>query len=367
MYSESFLDSVLNIESQWGKGILAMAVAANLAFVIRKKNDESIFYLLMLASSIPIIIHLILICNDYFSLGYFPWGSWGRETHHAELANASGQTVLIASLIYLFNHKKNKIFAIIIIAGCLFSMIVAQSRGGFIFSLFAILVPATIFIIDSGGKFKKSYFKGIISLLIIIGLFSVIEYEKNPRWQNTLTDLKAGMNGGATEVMCNGFSSIDKEIQLKYGDQAERIIFQMREGDALRILALRTGFELSVENPFGWNASRHAFKKLLENKCENPSIEAAHTHNGWLDTALALGWLGVFLLAILLISYLRIGFMNLLKNKSQKIWSILLISTVVFWIARGFFDSVFRDYMLQMQGFLISFAYCMMIKNRKEC
>jgi len=82
----------------------------------------------------------------------------------------------------------------------------------------------------------------------------------------------------------------------------------------------------------------------------------AHTHNGWIDTMLAIGWLGAALYLGVLLAYLRQGWACLRSDGPVRSWGLVLVALSVFWIVRGGTDSVFRDHMLEMQGFMLAFA-----------
>jgi O-antigen ligase len=57
------------------------------------------------------------------------------------------------------------------------------------------------------------------------------------------------------------------------------------------------------------NGSKHTYKTAITQFCQNPpAIFASHTHNGWLDTALAIGTPGALLLLLVILNYATQGF-----------------------------------------------------------
>jgi O-antigen ligase len=130
----------------------------------------------------------------------------------------------------------------------------------------------------------------------------------------------------------------------------------VRYGDGSRMVVLRAGLELAWAHPLGGDGSRQAFQKLLRQECPNPVISMAHAHNGWIDTMLAIGIPGAALYMWVLLSFLRSGYAALKRDGLANPWALVLLSLSVFWIVRGFTDSVFRDHMFEMQGFMLSFA-----------
>ena len=63
-----------------------------------------------------------------------------------------------------------------------------------------------------------------------------------------------------------------------------------------------------LENPRGLDDSRHAYTKLIANKCgHEPVLQYAHSHNSWVDLALALGWLGMLAFESMMVYFFRAG------------------------------------------------------------
>jgi hypothetical protein len=64
-----------------------------------------------------------------------------------------------------------------------------------------------------------------------------------------------------------------------------------------------------VSAPMGINGSKHAYKTAKTKFCQNPpAIFVSHTHNGWLDAALASGIPGALLLLLVILNYTTQGF-----------------------------------------------------------
>jgi hypothetical protein len=57
-----------------------------------------------------------------------------------------------------------------------------------------------------------------------------------------------------------------------------------------------------------------------------------------------------------LLNYGYKAYVALKKFGVENEWALVLFALTVFWLVRGFTDSVYRDHMLEMQGFMLSFA-----------
>jgi len=130
----------------------------------------------------------------------------------------------------------------------------------------------------------------------------------------------------------------------------------VRSGDGARIVVARAGFALAMQTPLGSDGSRQAFQNLLRKECPNPAIAMSHSHNGWVDMMLAIGIPGAVLYLVVLLDFAIRGYRLLERNGAGNGWALVLLVLAAFWIVRGVTDSVFRDHMLEMQGFMLAFA-----------
>ncbi|MEY2861546.1 MAG: hypothetical protein RL392_2004, partial [Pseudomonadota bacterium] len=345
-----------SLQEQWGKGVLAMLAGAGVGAIFYDKKRGTAFYL-GAVSAIPILVHLCLFAWKTWTTSSIPWGYWGRETHHADLGYAAGQSVVLLVASIVAGHKKTmRPLAMVVIIACLLSTVLGHSRAGLAFSLIGSLLVITASISIS---VKLPSRRILLSLagVIALGAFVLTLAAKNDvRWRNMTSELVAGFYGDAIQLQCEGTAAIESEIFANYGVESKRIIYSLHYGDASRIVVLRAGAALALKHPWGSDGSRQAFQKLLRQECANPVISMAHTHNGWLDTALALGWAGAILYFGVLLFFIKQGFAHLRHGGGVNEWGLVLVALSGFWILRGFTDSVFRDHMLEMQGFVLAYA-----------
>jgi hypothetical protein len=355
LISDSSEVAVASLFGQWGRGLLAMLAGAGVATILCKENKGSIFYL-GLASAIPILIHLALFSWKAWVTMSIPWGYWGRETHHADLGYAAGQSVILLSAAMVTGNRR--LWAGVLIVACLMSTVFAHSRAGLVFCLIGgLLVFSAAYL--AGASQRRMHFLAVLTAVMLAGAaVLVLAVKEDVRWRNMTSQLLAGLEGDAIQIQCEGTSSIESKIISQYGsgEQAQGVIAGVRNGDGARMVLLRAGFELVLKHPWGSDGSRHAFKKMLREECASPAISMAHTHNGWLDTLLALGWGGAALYMAVLGYFFLQGFLHLRSEQVVNAWAFVLVGLSAFWILRGFTDSVFRDHMLEMQVFLLSCA-----------
>ena len=361
-------DSTVAWESlgkQWGMGLLAMVCGAGAAQLLVPYRIGSALQLGFL-SCITILIHLCILAFQSWEASALVQG-WGRETHHADLGYAAGQAVILLCASLVASKKSSKFTAILLILACLASTVLARSRGGFAFSVFGIILVFVVAYWSQREVRKKQTLMLFGGLLFVSMIVFGIATKTDSRWSNMKSSMTSGLLGNALQVQCFGTASVEQEIVEKYGTgkESERIIQSVNNGDGSRVILFRSGLELALKNPWGIDGSRQAYKKLLRQECSDPVIDMAHAHNGWIDTALAIGLIGAGLYLIVLTNFAKVGFGNIRNGSgSINIWGVVLFSLSVFWIIRAFFDSTIRDHMFEMQGFVIAYAYTYFIASQ---
>ncbi|MDO9198372.1 O-antigen ligase [Rhodoferax sp.] len=358
-----------NLLGQWGRGAWAMLIGAGVAAIFCNKNKGSAFYL-GLVSAVPILVHLSLFIWKAWATSSIPWGYWGKETHHADLGYAAGQSVVLLVAAIVAGNRNLRPWSVALVVACLLSTALAQSRAGLAFCLIGgVLVVGSAYLARVTHR-RGHLLAGLVGLLIVGGAVLAVAAREDVRWQNMASQLMAGFQGDAIQVQCEGTSSVESKIisQSESVEQAQRVIDGVRGGDGSRVVLMRAGLALALKNPWGSDGSKQAYQKLLRKECPNPMISMSHAHNGWLDTMLALGWLGAALYLWVLLSFFRQGFSSLRRVRALSEWALVLVALSAFWILRGFTDSVFRDHMLEMQGFVLAYASMalrLQIRNRR--
>lgn len=355
--SDSPYLSVSNFFSQWGRGLLAMLVGAGVARFLNGDKRNLPFYI-GLASAVPLLVHLVLFAWKAWETRTIPWGYWGRETHHADLGYAAGQAVVLLSASLATGGRVHRRWAAALIAACLLSTVFANSRAGLTFALVGgFLVLCCIY--SAKATRRRSLVLFIMGGFLIAGMAVVsVSVKEDPRWHGMAAQLFAGFSGDALQIECEGISAVEPQIFAQYGagDMGQRIMYSLQGGDGARVVLLRAGLALSVKHPWGSDGSKLAYQNLLREECPDPVILMAHTHNGWLDTALALGWAGAALYLMVLIYFFAFGFTTLRNSNILNEWALALAGLSAFWMLRGLIDSVYKDHMLEMQGFVLAYA-----------
>ena len=342
---------------QWSRGLLAMLAGAGVAAVLHKTNRGTAFHL-GLVSAFTLFVYLGIMGWKTIETGAIPWGYWGRETHHADLGYAAGQSIVLMAAAWAAGNRRVRPLALGVIAACLLSTALAHSRAGLAFGVVGgTLVFGAVFLSQASQK-RRQMLWGLLTVMVIGAGILAVAVKNDERWRNMASQITAGFQGDALQIQCEGTASVEPWIIARYGpgEQAQRVINAVRDGDGSRVVLLRAGFALALKHPWGSDGSRQAYQKLLRQECPNPGTNMAHAHDGWLDTILAIGWIGAALYLGVLLHFFAQGYSYLRREKDLNQWALVLVALSAFWFLRGFTDSVFRDHMFEMQGFVLAYA-----------
>jgi hypothetical protein len=395
-----------NLRGQWSQSMLAWIVG--MGIVVSLSNNGPSVFSLALASSVPLLLHLSLaffswvgLLNigqsttidlifkiDNWNFGFyrnldwlikpFPMGFRGIEPMHGNLGYTACQAIALFGVSFGVawrdRDRSMLIKAGLAIVICFSSILVAYSRGAVVYALFILVFLIYLFVFkcklkrvaDISVKKKSfsilSFFLGGVTIfLIVITAFNA--FEKDERWHSMFDKVKIGyVSKNPLDILCNGVTQeIEDEVNQNFlnRDSVYRkvLIDGLKMQDGGRVLLMRAGFDLMIRNPIGLDGSRYSFQKLLREKCgHEPVLQFSHSHQGWLDLGMALGWIGVFLYAALLLYFLFYGLSNL-KNSQSMPWALAISLISSFWLLRGFADSVYREHYLQMQAVLLAYLY----------
>ena len=410
-----------NLRGQWGESIVAW-VAGFGAVVILGRRGPGLLQLAY-ASAFPLLLHLVLAALAFvgvFSPDFYqPYTNWsvahllveinlwfnggfvGLQPYHPIDFGFHGIEVMSGNLGYpssvaialLVSHLlKNKSSASIFsflscfaAIGLLFlSLLIVRSRGGMIFGLLVIFLGVlwTVFVrVFKGRKLNnESLDSGYPVRLIVVPLvallsLSAIGYQAlqlDSRWVQMADKVQAGFAvADPVSTLCHGLSPSDEArvralFPIGPSDYPDTIIQSINDGDGGRIILMRAGFALALDNPLGLDGSRQSYERLMEAHCkQQPKLNYSHSHNSWADMSMALGWIGVMLFACIFVKFFTTAIKKFSGDEGADICMALGL-LAAFWFVRGFFDSLYREHYLEMQALLMIYIYFMALQSRSK-
>lgn len=373
-FSTNYQLAFSNFRAEWMHFILFSIIGAGLGLIYREKSSLKILLYLGIAFSTPLYLHLTLFAVKIIATKSLPWGYWGINEIHGDLGYTALQASMLLCTYFLFSSKKSfKIFwAILLITPCILSPLLAMSRGGTLFSVVAISLTTLAYILfGSMGKVSIKKFGLALTGILLTGFIVIqVGLKAQPeRWGGITSRISLGFQAKASDVFCNGAEYLEqylKENGVNITPQLAKDLQSIKDGDGQRVIAARSGASLIAKYPMGINQSKQAYQQAIIEYCQkNPEIFISHTHNAWIDTALAIGIPGVILLMLSLLQYAKQGYSAATRKSSNALcaFGIALFTSAFLWLIRGFFDSTMRDQMLEMQAFCFSLLLGLIISK----
>jgi len=363
-FSSDLKMALSSFKSEWMHFILFSVIGAGTGLVLYQKKLESLFFYFGLAFATPLLIHIGLSMIKGISVGAVPWGYWGLNVHHADLGYAGLQASIFLTLFILYQAKSTgvKVCAYGLLIVCIISTLIAQSRGGILFVVFsiALILALHLFLRHTKNGIGLRQLLGVVALTLCAGLLIKAGISADPvRWGGMVSRALIGFHGDPALVYCNGIESLRSSLQadgITFTPKVEAAIRSVEDGDGARIMAARSGLMVLMDHPMGINGSKEAYQMAITAFCgKPPAIFISHTHNGWIDTALAIGIPGALLLLLVMLSYGLQGYRARYQAKQINPYGIALLVSASIWILRGLLDSTLRDHTLESQAFVLAF------------
>jgi hypothetical protein len=200
----------------------------------------------------------------------------GKISRNITLEASSGRRLPVEVVIYLT--------AIIF---TLFIFYIQDTKNGIIYSVLFILIFIGITFSKKSSLMPHSKLMLIIVSSLVILATTYPHVQKNESWKSLIADVKVGMQ-------------LDKYPQWRYADEAG---FPVNEygnvvagGNYLRAAWFKVGIKLAIENPLGYGLIEDSFKKFVKERWPDSSHRLSHSHSGWLDITLGIGFPGLVLI-----------------------------------------------------------------------
>jgi hypothetical protein len=225
-----------------------------------------------------------------------------------------------------------------IIAATLFLFVAQNIKNGIAYAamLFIIFVIFLFF-----GKDSKFSLKKLAAALIIFSVVAVaitINVQKNNTWMTLLADTKIA-------VQLDNYPHWKDASKYGYPLNEHGTIVSITNYE--RAAWAYVGVKLSLDNPLGYGLIEDSFAKMAKARWPDVGANLSHSHSGWLDVVLAIGYPGFFLLFLALLFALKnailvkkpwsnLAFWPLLANLllwcTTEVSATVTFAALIFWI-----------------------------------
>jgi O-antigen ligase len=110
-----------------------------------------------------------------------------------------------------------------------------------------------------------------------------------------------------------------------------------------RIAFLKEGVRLMNDHPMGTRVGRDAFRLAMQEKYGRGGM--SHAHNGLVDVGVSVGWVGLILWIVFILSFVAFAARSVDPTRSGLRLALVLVSGA--FLARSALDATVRDHILQ--------------------
>ena len=388
-----------NLRGQWGESIVAWVVAFGAVVVLGKQGPG--LWSLGIASAFPLLVHLALSIlavagiwsSDFYDhqnltglyeevsrwvRGEFVFGNFhnpiaerfhGIEVMHGNAGYASSVAIAIFTAIFFGSRDQvrpaESALSLLAIGLCFLSVAIFRSRGALLFGVFIVAAGFAWHYGSARAHSRSGASRSalVLALFLVIGSITYWSVQNDKRWAPMLDKVVAGlMVEDPIGTLCRGISEKD-EAKLRQRlvgqseDYVDKVITGLKGQDGGRILLMRAGTDIMLENPWGYDGSRESYQGLIRLKCHGePILGFSHSHNSWIDLSLAIGWLGMALFFSIFYQLFTAARKRIISSCKDVSFLALGLLTI-FWVFRGFFDSLYREHYLEMQATILMYLY----------
>jgi hypothetical protein len=228
---------------------------------------------------------------------------------------------------------------LLLIAATLFLFYIQNIKNGMIYAALLGLIFGVFIVFSKTTRSKIN--RNLLIFLIALGVFAtafIPHFVKNDSWHTIVADTKIAVQ-------------LDRYQQWKYagskGYPNNEFGKMVSITNYERAAWFLVGGQLAIENPLGYGLIEDSFKKMAKVKWPEVSPNLSHSHSGWLDVILAVGFPGFLLIMGSLLLAIRsskciqspwkeIAFWGLLANLflwcTTEVSATVTFVTLLFWI-----------------------------------
>ncbi|QWD68638.1 O-antigen ligase family protein [Polynucleobacter sp. VK25] len=219
-------------------------------------------------------------------------------------------TQYLAMFCYLF-----------VIATTLLLFYVQNTKNGIAYA--AILITLFLGFILFRGSSVRLWQKVILMMTVVIAGYALLlpHLQKNDSWRTLIADIKIGFQ--LEQFPQWKFAGEKVYPNNEYGKMVSGTNYE-------RAAWLKAGLQLALIDPLGYGLVEDSFKKMVKGHWPEASPNLSHSHSGWLDLILGLGFPGILCLLGALILNIRLSLAVQRPWISLIFWG--LIANLVLWV-----------------------------------
>lgn len=344
--ADDSLASLMEWKGQWIPSVLCFVLGVSLAYLLHSRFHFENRKLISMIVFIPTVAYLLInsgyVLTQMIEKGRFLTQLTGISDHKANISYLISvfEPILIADILLRISRREALLPLPAWIPGCvllliIFSLVSAGSRSGILIMMLAFMIGGVLTLKEVWWTHSSRKAAQTATVFVLfITVFTTIAYISDPRWKLFVETVPIAWD-------------IDQHQAWKTGDLSTLAIYphdgEIEESAYLRIAWVHEGLRLLVAHPWGTELSRDTFYRL-ETEAYG-QVMGMHSHNGWIDLGLNVGFPGLILWALFLFLQGWAGWKA--WNKRNDAIGLALTILVIMFSIRALFDSTFRDHIIQ--------------------
>ena len=230
---------------------------------------------------------------------------------------------------------------IFIIGATLFLFAIQNIKNGMAYAAMLFIIFGIVFFYKHFRSLSWKKIAGIILAFLILISAIVFNVKKNDSWRTLIADTRIGIQ-------------LEKyphwKDTIKYGYPQNEYGTTVSITNYERAAWATVGIKLSLDDPIGYGLIEDSFAKMAKERWPDVGKTLSHSHSGWLDVILAIGYPGFLLIFTALLIVLKharliiqpwtiLAFWPLLANLllwcTTEVSATVTFATLIFWICLG--------------------------------
>jgi len=259
------------------------------------------------------------------------------------LAMALGFLIQLSQIQKGWNLKDffSLLVQILVIGGTLFLFSIQNIKNGMAYAAMLFIIFGIFFFSSHFRSLSWKKIAGIILAFLILISAIAFNVKKNDSWRTLIAEKKIG-------IQLEKYSHWKDTI--KYGYPQNEYGTTVSITNYERAAWATAGIKLSIDDPIGYGLIEDSFAKMAKEHWPDVGATLSHSHSGWLDLILAIGYPGFLLIFSALLIVLKharliiqpwaiLAFWPLLANLllwcTTEVSATVTFATLIFWICLG--------------------------------
>ncbi|MES2585555.1 MAG: O-antigen ligase family protein [Pseudomonadota bacterium] len=245
------------------------------------------------------------------------------------------------SVRWHYKEYLNLAIQMAVIAATLFLFIAQNIKNGIAYAAMLFIVFGVLLFLGKDSVFSWKKLMAVLLIFSVLIVAVVVNVQKNNSWTTLLADTKIA-------VQLDKYPHWKDANKYGYPQNEYGTIVSITNYE--RAAWAYVGLKLSLENPLGYGLIEDSFAKMAKARWPDVGSNLSHSHSGWLDVILAIGYPGFLLIILAMLLTIKNAFSikppwatlafwpllaSLLLWCTTEVSATVTFAALIFWICLG--------------------------------